>query len=190
MATRRLYVPLSVSTHLDSRIAEAGDIGELLWYRLLQVVKANESDGMIGHAQAVKLHSKRAVDALVRVGLLRPSDDGKRYALAGWLDWNLSAAQIDARRRADRDRKANGKPTDPDPFPPGNGTDSDDIPSGIQPDPKGREGKLKPDEVDPVLQPTGVGSPAGSGDDAAQATGTDGQVLDFGAAMRRIGGRS
>lgn len=172
MATRRLYVPLSVSTHLDDRVAEAGDAAELLWYRLLQVVKANETDGQIGHAQAVKLHSKRAVDALVRVGLLRAVDDGKRYSLAGWSDWNLSSAQIEARRRADRERKAGGKPDDSGPFPGGKRAESADVPDGIQPDSKGREGKGREVAVDLPVPPTGVA-----------AAGSSGNVSDI---MRRI----
>ena len=167
MATRRLYVPLSVSTHLDDRVAEAGDAAELLWYRLLQVVKANETDGQIGHAQAVKLHSKRAVDALVRVGLLRAVDDGKRYAIAGWSDWNLSSAQIEARRRADRERKAGGKPDDSGPFPSGKRAESADDPGGIQTESSGTLSAGALSEVEVEVEGKVVGTSVGSLDRVA-----------------------
>lgn len=185
--TRRLYVPLSVGTHIDDRINDAGDAAELLWYRILQVVKTNESDGIIGHAQAVKLHSAKAVAALVRVGLLRPIEgiDTRRYRCAGWHDWNLSAAQIAVRRDADKARKAEQKATESPPIPDGNPPESERNPNGIQTGsatvPAGLLAEAVaegPDEVDLVLQPPGV--PAGRG---------SGTVNGFSQTMHQLGQR-
>lgn len=138
MGTRRLYVPLSVNTHTDDRIADAGDDAELLWYRILQVVKANESDGRIGHAQAIRLHARgpKAVAALVAHGLLRPCDDEKRYTVAGWSDWNMTTEQLEQRRREDRERKRNppGTPPPSPPIPNGKRPESERNPNGKRPE--------------------------------------------------------
>jgi len=143
----RLYVPLSVSTRDDARLLRAGNDAELLWYRALQVAKPSATDGRLDIAQLRRISPRgmRPIEALEREGLLRRIDDTTFY-LAGWLDWNESAEQNDARRQRDRQRKAAAGAK-------GNAArwtpESAQIPGGIQTESaripshegKGREGK-------------------------------------------------
>lgn len=116
--TRRngLYVQLDVNTPNDPKIIEAGERAELLYYRGLMFCKANwHQDGFITDGQLVRvapdftLLSAR-VRALVSTGLWQRVDEdlfgrGAGYQVTAWLDRNPSRAQIEAKRRADAERK-------------------------------------------------------------------------------------
>jgi hypothetical protein len=124
--SRRLYVPLDVNYADDPAIVEAGPDAELLYVRSLALAKRLEDDGVIhrGHlrrlaadlpAVAAGVTADTIADRLVATGLWATHADGWR--IAAWLDWNASAAEIDARRTADRERKTAWRKakTDPDP---------------------------------------------------------------------------
>jgi len=112
--TGRLYVPLDVNYADDPKIVEAGPDAELLYLRALALAKRLEDDGIIhrGHlrrlgADLPAVNRGTLVDAiadrLVVTGLWTEHPDG--YRITSWLDWNPSAAELDARRAAERARK-------------------------------------------------------------------------------------
>jgi hypothetical protein len=113
----RLHVQLDVDYYDDPKIIDAGEKAELLYLRGLAFCKKNwRADGFITDGQLVRsvapgLTSVQArAKRLVEVGLwVRDTDDlfgnGKGYRVVAWLKRNPSAAEIEANRRADSDRK-------------------------------------------------------------------------------------
>ena len=137
VSSSKLYVPLSAGARFDHRVLNAGPEAELLFYRLLQLAKQDERDGVLHEAQILReapwaKTASKAMAALVREELLRRVDgDGRQYQLAGWLDWNDSKQTLEERRRAERERKRRARTggrggDNPDP--------SGDRPGGVRPD--------------------------------------------------------
>ena len=116
---QRLHVQLDVDYYDDPKIIDAGEKAELLYVRSLAFCKKNwRADGFISDGQvtrsvaggltAVPARVKRLVD----VGLWERVVDedlfggnGKGYRVTAWLKRNPSAAEIEATRAKDSDRK-------------------------------------------------------------------------------------
>lgn len=114
------YAPLSANYYDDDAVIAAGERAEVLFTRGLAFCARNLNDGFITDLQlarigvglaGVKVRAKKLVD----VGLWeRVEDDlfdaeGTGYRVRRWDKWNLTKAEIEAKQRADADRKARGK---------------------------------------------------------------------------------
>lgn len=114
---QRLHVQLDADYYEDWKIIEAGEKAEVLYTRSLAFCKKNwRTDGFIAESQVARTFGAglpgipARVKRLVEVGLWeRVEDDlfgnGKGYRVVAWLKRNPSAAEIEAARRADSDRK-------------------------------------------------------------------------------------
>jgi hypothetical protein len=106
------YVPVSVFYDEDDRVMDAGALAELVHQRALRAAaRLWQQDGFLTARQVGKLvadlgdilQGHDPVDALVRVGLLRPDDtDPHRpgYWLRSWERWNGTAEQIVEKKEA------------------------------------------------------------------------------------------
>lgn len=117
----RLHVKLAADYFDDDDIIDAGEKAELLYVRGLAFCKRNwETDGFISDGQLTRVVGaglttvQARAKKLVQVGLwAREEPDllgsSRGYRVVGWLKWNPSAAEIEAHRRADADRKRGQK---------------------------------------------------------------------------------
>lgn len=100
-----LYVPLDVNAQDDPKIIAAGDMGELVFYRSLQLAKRLQSDGFIARGQLKRLGcSPKLAVTLVSVGLWDDAANG--FMIPSFLKRNPSRETVDEQRRAETDRKA------------------------------------------------------------------------------------
>jgi hypothetical protein len=130
----KLYVPLTVTFLEDDRIIEVGDGSTLLYIAMCLRAKSMGSDGRLTESQIGRLHRPRwktELQRLADVGLVLFDESTREWFVAGWFSHNEPIAAVDARRAADRDRKAGVSDRNPHGFPP------DSSPKGS----KGREGK-------------------------------------------------
>jgi len=108
------WVRLSAGYHADRRIRRVHPLAELVWVRGLAVARQQGSDGHIdAEWSPVELgrgltsdELNDATDALVRVGLWEPCDDGWRVPRARWARWQDTEDDYDAVRKRERERKA------------------------------------------------------------------------------------
>lgn len=109
----RLYVPLDANFFDDDKIMQAGEAGGWLYLKMCTRAKLLDTDGILTERQVAALGVpawKRRMEALMTTEpepLVVRQDD--RYGIVGWLKWNESAADREARLAADRARKAGGK---------------------------------------------------------------------------------
>jgi hypothetical protein len=129
----RLFLPLTVTFFEDDRIIEAGDGPTLLYLAMCLRCKVMGTDGRLQEIQIGRLNRPRWRTELARLatlGLVVRDEVTKEWCIAAWFGHNESLADIDARRTADRERKA---------------ADSRRNPGGTAPDSalrvKGSEGK-------------------------------------------------
>jgi hypothetical protein len=117
----KLFLPLTVTFFDDDRIIEAGDGPTLLYLAMCLKAKATGTDGRLTEAQIGRLNRPRWKAELRKLAELEAvlwDDVSGEWAIRAWLVHNESLAVIDARRAADRERKAdsarnpNGKPPD------------------------------------------------------------------------------
>lgn len=151
---RGQFVAMDVHLDEDDRILDAGPLAECLYLRVLRFCgRSWETDGFITARQIDRLAGdlralvdvEDPVEALVRVGLLRPdSDDPHRpgFRVRSWLDWNRSAAEIRRDREKDATRKRTARA----------GTN----PKGVQEESGFRPGGVR---TDAVGSPGGVQTP-------------------------------
>ena len=94
----------SITWH--AKALAAGDAALGVWVRLLGHCAQHLTDGFVAAPVAIAVGSSSpgAVEALVRAGLLEPSDGG--YRLHDYLEHNSSRADIEASREASRERMA------------------------------------------------------------------------------------
>jgi hypothetical protein len=129
----KLYVPLTVTFFEDDRIIEAGDGPSLLYIAMCLRCKVMGTDGRLSEAQIGRLHRPRwraELKRLADLGLVIFDDDRLEWFVAAWFSHNEPISIIDAKRAADRKRKAEDR-------------DSGRNPDGFHSDsgPKEREGK-------------------------------------------------
>lgn len=118
----KLFLPLTVTFFDDDRIIEAGDGPTLLYLAMCLKAKATGTEGRLKEAQIGRLSRpkwKAELRRLAELELVLWDEVSNEWAVAAWLVHNESLALIDARRAADRERKAassarnpNGKPPD------------------------------------------------------------------------------
>jgi hypothetical protein len=94
-----LYVKLDVEYMSNPKLLEAGPLAELLYVRSLCFAKRTMKDGVLTRPQVGLItygvpNAKRHIEALVAEELW---DDigGGAYRIAGWLERNKSASQIE-----------------------------------------------------------------------------------------------
>lgn len=129
----KLYVPLTVTFLEDERIIQVGDGSTLLYVAMLLRAKAMGSDGRLTESQIARLHRPRWKAELQRLAdteLVLFDESTQEWFIAGWFGHNEPIAVTDAKREADRLRKAGISDRNPNGFPPDSA-------------PKGREGKGK-----------------------------------------------
>lgn len=127
----KLYIPLTVTFFDDDRIADAGDGPTLLYLAMCLKSKAIGTEGRLTETQIGRLHRPRwrtELPKLAALQLVVRDEVTDEWCIAAWFAHNESLDEIDARRAADRARKA----ADSRRIPAGNVTDS-----AL----KGREGK-------------------------------------------------
>lgn len=104
---RSLYVPLNVYYWRDVTAAGLTQNAGVLYQLIISEVKMLGTDGLISRSTIRQLgvngywHSLRL---LIRSGWILDKGDDLFY-VAAWLKWNDSLDDINARRKADRDRK-------------------------------------------------------------------------------------
>lgn len=128
----KLYVPLTVTFFEDDRIIQAGDGPTLLYVGMCLKCKAMGTDGRLTEIQIERLHRRKWKAELARLAeleLVLFDESSGDWFVASWFSHNEAIFQLDARRAADRKRKAEAN--------------SGRNPDGIPPDssPKGREDK-------------------------------------------------
>lgn len=96
----RFYVPLDVNYQLDDKIMCAGHVAECLYIRSLAYAKRAGTEGSLKRSQlpalALGLPGRPAkhADTLVNVGLWDLDDGGGGWYITGWLNHNLSNADL------------------------------------------------------------------------------------------------
>lgn len=103
----RFHVPLDVNFFDDDKVVEAGEAPAFLYLAMMAKAKTLDTDGVLTRAQIERLGVKawpKRLARLIEVGLV--DEAGNCYGLVGWLKWNESVAAREARRAADRKRKA------------------------------------------------------------------------------------
>lgn len=105
----KLYIPLTVTFFDDDRIADCGDGPTLLYLAMLLKSKALGTDGRLRETQLSRLHRPRWRAELAKLAALQlvvHDDVTDEWCISAWFAHNDSLDEIDARRAADRDRKA------------------------------------------------------------------------------------
>lgn len=106
-AATKLYVPLDVNFFDDAKVLAAGEAAAYLYLTMCARAKLADSDGLLTREQVKRLSvvgwTKRLA-RLVECGLVEETLPGT-YVIAGWLNWNESKADRDARLARDRERK-------------------------------------------------------------------------------------
>lgn len=132
----KLFLPLTVTFFDDDRIIEAGDGPSLLYLAMCLKAKATGTEGRLKEAQIGRLSRpkwKAELRRLAELELVVWDEVSCEWAVAAWLVHNESLAAIDARRAADRLRKADSG-RNPD------GTPPDSRLRGKEREGKGKEG--------------------------------------------------
>lgn len=105
----KLYVPLTVTFFEDDRIIEAGDAATLLYLAMCLRCKVMGTDGRLVETQLARLNRPRwktELRRLAALGLVVRDEVTKEWCIAAWFAHNEALADVDARRAADRARKA------------------------------------------------------------------------------------
>lgn len=105
----KLYIPLTVTFLRDDRIAQAGDGATLLYLAMCLECKASGTDGRLKEVQVGLLNRprwRRELATLAALRLVVQDEVTGEWCIAAWFAHNDSLGEIDARRAADRDRKA------------------------------------------------------------------------------------
>lgn len=114
-----LYVPLAAGFFNDAKVLEAGEAAGWLYLNMLAAAKLNDNDGVFTGRQISRLGVagwEKRLSALIEVGLVAELErhpdikqialDVQHYGIVGWLNWNDSRADREAKLAADRARKA------------------------------------------------------------------------------------
>lgn len=114
-----LYVPLAAGFFNDAKVLEAGEAAGWLYLNMLAAAKLNDNDGVFTARQISRLGVsgwEKRLSALVEVGLVAQLErhpdikqislDVQHYGVVGWLNWNDSRAEREAKLAEDRRRKA------------------------------------------------------------------------------------
>lgn len=106
------WVKLAAAYYLDPALAAAGERAELLFVRALAWCGHVGSPGRIPAHVVPNLLSRSAqpVANLLRLGLWVAEPDG--YRVRSWDAWQAELSGLEARKRADRDRKARQRARD------------------------------------------------------------------------------
>lgn len=113
----KLYVPLTVTFFEDDRIIEAGDAATLLYLAMCLRCKVMGTDGRLQETQIQRLNRPRWRAELGRLAALRlvvQDEMTGEWCIAAWFAHNESIDTVDARRAADRARKAADSGRNPD----------------------------------------------------------------------------
>lgn len=110
----RLYLPLDVTFFDDDRIIAAGDGAALLYLAMCLKIKALGSDGKLSGGQISRLGRPKwqsELKRLMAVEAILLDRETDFYIVAAWFSHNEPISEIEARRAADRKRKAAEKDT-------------------------------------------------------------------------------
>ena len=88
----------------EPRILAVGNEAAGVFARILSYCGRHETDGAVPEEVARFIGRTKKLDELVGVGLLEKLDNG--YLVPDFLRFNPSRAQLEAKREADRKRKA------------------------------------------------------------------------------------
>jgi len=105
------YAPLSAHYYKDERLIEAGERAEILYVRGLAFCADVLSDGFISDSQLTRFVGagltgvKQRAARLVAVSAWVRDDDRGGYVVRSWAKWNRTKAEIEAKLRADSERK-------------------------------------------------------------------------------------
>jgi hypothetical protein len=122
-----LYLPVDVHFLDDDRIVAAGDAAALLFLAMCLKAKALGTDGRLSEIQISRLARpkwKSELRRLLDVQAVLWDESTKDYFISAWFSHNEPISSIEARRAADRARKAGESP---------NGGHSNRNPSGRPP---------------------------------------------------------
>lgn len=109
------YAPLSANYYDDDAIIAAGERAEVLFTRGLAFCARQLNDGFITDLQLKTFRLpgvKARAEALCQTGVWERveaglfGNAGGGYRVVRWPKWNLTKAEIEAKQRADADRKA------------------------------------------------------------------------------------
>lgn len=104
-----LYVKLDIGFLTNERMLGVSPLAELLFVRALLLAKQRNEDGYLGRRQVENVIGRGIPEVegcaaeLVKEGVWADADDGWR--IVGWLDRNMSSAEIEDRRQAEAERK-------------------------------------------------------------------------------------
>jgi hypothetical protein len=143
----KLFLPLTVTFYDDDRIIDAGDGPSHLYLAMCLKSKAQGTDGRLMESQIGRLNRPRWRAELAKLAALRlvvKDEVTDEWCIAAWFAHNDSMDEIDAKRAADRQRKA-AKAAEQRQMDADSAGDSDRNPRGKVPDSalKGKEGKGK-----------------------------------------------
>ncbi len=108
----------------------------VIWHQGQAHASRYLTDGILSRESVARFHDDPkplvVAEALAEAGLWETVDGG--YRIHDYLDYNLSAAEVERKKEADRTRKAGGGRPDSGATPPGTPPDSAPTPDGIQPE--------------------------------------------------------
>jgi hypothetical protein len=108
-----IYAQLSCEMPRDPRMIAAGPLGRLVYIEAMLYCRENLTDGIIDRLALifwcpdvpVKTRAKH-LDRLTEVGALEQVSDGWQFPEHVWSRWNPSKAEVEGKREAERQRKA------------------------------------------------------------------------------------
>lgn len=141
-----LYARFDCSFSDDPKVAAAGDLAELVYFRCVLKCRENLTDGVIDRrllprwTAGIRGKANAHAQALVDVGLWLEHPDGWRIPEAVWRRWNPTAAEVAEKRRLEAERKQAYRESKPRP----NGTLTN-VPLGHPAESKRRDAQPKPE---------------------------------------------
>lgn len=146
-----IYAQLSCEMPRDSRMIAAGPLGRLVYIEALLYCRENLTDGLIERIAlkfwcpdiGTRARAKH-LDRLAEVGALVQVDDGWAFPDHVWQKWNPSKSEVEGKRDAERQRKADYRAKRRD----RHDHSPEDVPSGhIRPGTsRGRQPEPEPEE--------------------------------------------
>lgn len=101
------WVRLDDQMAFHAKIVAAGNEAVGAWVRILALTCAQLSDGRVTQAVALTIAKQKVLEVLVKVRLLDRTEDG--YVVHDFHDWNPPAADVKAKREAERKRKEDAR---------------------------------------------------------------------------------
>lgn len=101
----RLWYPTDVNFWDCPKVLQVGDLAAVLFHQMLAYAKRHpEADGAVPTAALAQMRHADEVQALCGIGWVEMV--GAAAVIVDWPKWHASAARVEAKRAADRDRMA------------------------------------------------------------------------------------